>query len=174
MNKDKDINELLAKLLEVATGLSRFQRAGVDQHELTVLLEDARLEAGAPRGGLTGIARQLLEEGKVRRQHAPGVPDHCWPLILDLYIQAIEGRRVSVTDACIAARAPNTTALRWIAELVEAGVIERAPDPGDKRRTYMSLAARTVVDVSRYLAHVAGIEAIVAQPRTDEEYQAIA
>lgn len=162
MDTDKDINELLGKLLEVATGLSRFQRSAAEQREphddpATISVD------GAPTGaGLNGIALQLLQEGQVRRRYVPEVPDHCWPLILDLYVRRAGDRKVSISDACIAAGAAPTTALRWLSELVAQEVIERAPDPEDRRRSYVSLSPRTVVSVSGYLAHVAGIDALVS------------
>jgi DNA-binding MarR family transcriptional regulator len=44
-----------------------------------------------------------------------------------------------VTSLCIASGAPTTTALRRIEDLAEAGLIERMPDPADRRRILVRL-----------------------------------
>ena len=45
-----------------------------------------------------------------------------------------EHKRVSVTSLCIASGVPPTTALRWIAQMSEAGLLERVEDEADRRR----------------------------------------
>jgi hypothetical protein len=51
-----------------------------------------------------------------------------WDMLLDLSLSAIQRKKVSVTSLCIAARAPNTTALRWVNVLEKMGFIERTQD----------------------------------------------
>lgn len=65
--------------------------------------------------------------------------DPAWDLLLDLYVAELRGPRLSVSDACIGARVPATTALRWLNHLHAAGAIERIPDPRDKRRVMLQL-----------------------------------
>jgi DNA-binding MarR family transcriptional regulator len=62
-----------------------------------------------------------------------------WDLMLDLYLRDGMQRRTSVTDACLGARCPPTTGLRWLRALEDMGLVARAADPNDKRRTYVSL-----------------------------------
>lgn len=66
--------------------------------------------------------------------------DPAWDILLDLYLAARAQKRISVTSACIASAAPATTALRWIEVLANRGLIVRAPDPADRRRTFVDLA----------------------------------
>ena len=47
---------------------------------------------------------------------------------------------VSVSSLCIAASVPSTTALRWIGQMTETGLLERASDPGDRRRAFTQLS----------------------------------
>ena len=65
--------------------------------------------------------------------------DPAWDMLLDLYACRLEGTQVCVSNACIAARVPHSTALRWLDRLEESGLVERRPDPADNRRIYVEL-----------------------------------
>lgn len=62
-----------------------------------------------------------------------------WDLLLDLFIQTSYGRRVTVTNACVGAAAPATTALRYIAAMEDKGLVERQPNPEDRRSNLLKL-----------------------------------
>lgn len=63
----------------------------------------------------------------------------CWDLLLDLFANTVRGIPVSVTGACIASNVPTTTALRWISVLEERGLVDRYPDPFDRRVVLVKL-----------------------------------
>ena len=73
-------------------------------------------------------------------------------MLLDLYVQHVEGHKVSVTSLCTAAAVPPTTALRWIDAMAGAGHFVRKPDPQDGRRVHISLAPSLIDAVESYLA----------------------
>jgi hypothetical protein len=62
-----------------------------------------------------------------------------WDMLLDLCISSLQGKKVSVTSLCIAARVPPTTALRWINVLEKQSYIERTSDENDARRSFLSV-----------------------------------
>ncbi|KPF63306.1 hypothetical protein IP79_10240 [Porphyrobacter sp. AAP60] len=62
-----------------------------------------------------------------------------WDIILDLYKANALGQDISVSSACIGAACPATTGLRWIQALENMKLIERRPDPEDRRRFVVSL-----------------------------------
>jgi DNA-binding MarR family transcriptional regulator len=66
--------------------------------------------------------------------------DPGWDILLDLYAAQDEGKAVSVSSLCIAAAVPPTTALRWITNMTEAGLLIRVQDPGDARRVFIELS----------------------------------
>ena len=82
----------------------------------------------------------------------PGVSlrDSAWDILLGLLIAEVEGRRVSVSSACIAARLPATSALRQVSMLEAAGLIERQPGVEDRRRTYVRLSGSAQAMMLRY------------------------
>ena len=91
---------------------------------------------------------QRLRRGLVPEGFADGPG---WNILLDLFVQSANGRKVSVSDACIASLAPPTTALRYIGMLDQADLIRRAPDPMDRRRVFIALTESAQVLVRRYL-----------------------
>jgi DNA-binding MarR family transcriptional regulator len=76
--------------------------------------------------------------------------DPGWDILLDLYAAADEGKSVSVSSLCIAAAVPPTTALRWITNMTEAGLLIRVQDPGDARRVFIELAPHTYNQMQAY------------------------
>ena len=69
-------------------------------------------------------------------------------VLLELAKSRSERKRISVTGVGLETDVPPTTVLRALGELESMGMVERLPDPGDKRRVYVDLTARGVQDVS--------------------------
>jgi hypothetical protein len=76
--------------------------------------------------------------------------DPGWDILLDLFAAAAEAKSVSVSSLCIAAAVPPTTALRWITNMTEAGLLVRVQDPGDARRVFIELAPHTREQMQAY------------------------
>jgi hypothetical protein len=75
-----------------------------------------------------------------------------WDMLLDLHDRTGRGADVSVGSLCVAAAVPPTTALRWIAVMVDAGVLVREDDRSDHRRVLIRLAPATAESLVRYFA----------------------
>lgn len=65
-----------------------------------------------------------------------------WDMLLDLYTNSLKGRNVSTTSLCGASMVPNTTALRWIKLLEDAGLVEKTASTADARVQYLALSKR--------------------------------
>lgn len=68
--------------------------------------------------------------------------DPAWDLLLYLFRAAGANQEVGVSEACDGMAVPQTTALRWIRQLEEAGLIVREGDPADARRSHVRLSRR--------------------------------
>ena len=89
------------------------------------------------------------------RRPSAGLPglqgEPAWDIILDLFINRALGRRVAVNAACVASRAPSTTALRHIRLLCDSGMVRRVPDSQDRRRLWLELTDKTVKAMEDHL-----------------------
>lgn len=85
--------------------------------------------------------KQMRSLRRMRSQHFPTqlFSDPCWEMLLDLYDGHVAGAEVTVTSLGAASGVPLTTALRRMDQLKAHGLIERAEDIEDKRRTIVRL-----------------------------------
>ena len=102
------------------------------------------------------LVRQIIRQRQLRAQFFDGelFADPAWDMLLDLAAARAEHKRVSVTSLCIASGVPPTTALRWIALLTEAGLLERVEDERDRRRAFIALTDRAAEAMARYFAEL--------------------
>jgi hypothetical protein len=96
--------------------------------------------------GLIAYAKFLLKTAGRRAKVASELRliSTQWNILLDLFISAFERRTVPTGDACLASAAPNSTALRHVIFLMEAGYVTRVADPDDARRTLVGLTPKGV------------------------------
>ena len=102
---------------------------------------------------LAHVARQEYEARRRRARYIDPslLGEPAWDILLDLFISAAENRLVSVTSSAIAAQVPQTTALRYFASLVAAGLIRRQKSKTDARVTFLELTDEGRSRVGSYL-----------------------
>lgn len=105
-------------------------------------LPDARL--------VRKIIRQRQQRG--RYLDAGLFADPAWDMLLDLTAARVEHKRVSVTSLCIASGVPPTTALRWIGQMIDAGLFVRVCDDTDRRRAFIEMTEKAVDAMAQYFA----------------------
>lgn len=100
------------------------------------------------------LVRRIIEQRRQRSEFfdAALFSDPAWDILLDLTAARAEHKRVSVTSLCIASGAPATTALRWIGQLTEAGLLVRQEDDTDRRRVFIALTDQAADAMARYFA----------------------
>jgi hypothetical protein len=123
-------------------------------------LTHALREQAAPPPAEASIAeiRAAIRSRQLRDSAFPGglFADPAWNILLDLLLAHLERRPVSISSVCIAAGVPTTTALRWIATLERAGLVQRRPDAEDRRRIWLSLSPHGVEAMSHYVGTIRG------------------
>ncbi|APE28179.1 winged helix DNA-binding protein [Aurantiacibacter gangjinensis] len=102
------------------------------------------------------LVRKIIAARKARARFVdPNLfADPAWDMLLDLTAARVEHQRVSVTSLCIASGVPPTTALRWIGQMVDAGLFERVDDELDRRRAFIRLTDKAADAMARYFAEV--------------------
>ncbi|WP_230206965.1 hypothetical protein [Novosphingobium sp. Gsoil 351] len=102
------------------------------------------------------LIRRIIRQRQARARFFDGelFADPAWDMLLDLAAARAERQRVSVTSLCIASGVPPTTALRWIALMTEAGLLERVEDAIDRRRASIAPTDRAAEAMIRYFAEI--------------------
>jgi hypothetical protein len=119
------------------------------------LIESARRESGA---GAQSLVLAAAAEACAARRRLYALfgrrlfSDPSWDILLELFVSTLEGRKVTVSTACMSACAPTTTALRHIAYLVQEGLVVRRPHPADARSTYLELTGQAVSRLTQYFS----------------------
>lgn len=153
------LNEEVARIAETLARLSRDN--GGERMARAASVADRVTGYGAPPpvespGVSPREIRAAIRARRLRDRIIPGglFEDPAWDMLLDLTAADLERAQVSVSSLCIAAAVAPTTALRWIGKLTDAGLIERQPDPFDRRRAFMVLTESAREGMRRYLATV--------------------
>jgi len=102
------------------------------------------------------LVRRMIRNRQLRARYFAGdlFADPAWDMLLDLAAARAEHIRVSVTSLCIASGVPPTTALRWIGQMITAGLMERIDDETDRRRAFITLTDKGADALARYFAEI--------------------
>lgn len=115
------------------------------------LVRSARPPLPDPR-----LVRRIIRQRQLRARYFDGelFSDPAWDMLLDLTAARVEHTRVSVTSLCIASGVPPTTALRWIAQMKDAGLMQRLEDETDRRRAFITLTDKAADAMARFFAEL--------------------
>ena len=103
------------------------------------------------------LVRQIIRQRQLRARFFDGdlFADPAWDMLLDLTAARVEHGRVSVTSLCIASGVPPTTALRWIGQMTDAGLLERVEDETDRRRAFITMTDKAADAMARFFSETA-------------------
>ncbi|MBB4087562.1 MarR family transcriptional regulator [Sphingomonas carotinifaciens] len=120
-------------------------------------VENTLLSAAAATGTLAdqrlAEAKTLLAGRRRRGSCFKGVrfSDPSWDMILELYVAEQEGSTIAVSQLCTLSGGSMTTALRHIEDLEALGLINRAPDPTDRRKAIVTMLPRLRSAIEQWL-----------------------
>jgi hypothetical protein len=102
------------------------------------------------------LVRRMIRQRQLRARFFDGdlFADPAWDMLLDLTAARAEQSRVSVTSLCIASGVPPTTALRWIGQMTEAGLLQRNEDKTDRRRAFITLTDKAADAMTGFFAQL--------------------
>lgn len=102
------------------------------------------------------LVRRIIRQRQLRARFFKGdlFADPAWDILLDLTAARVEHARVSVSSLCIASGVPPTTALRWIGQMTDAGLLQRVEDETDRRRAFITLTDQAADAMARYFAEL--------------------
>ena len=152
------LHRLNVEVARIAEVLARLTRGGADERPRPSTVADHptpfRQEHQAEMVIDAAEIRRAIRARRLRDQHFGGglFEDPAWDILLDLFAADLEGSQVSVSSLCIAASVAPTTALRWIAKLVDSGLLVRHPDPFDRRRAFMELSPKAALAMRDHVA----------------------
>jgi hypothetical protein len=131
--------------------------------------DDARIEDGSERLVRAArpplpdprLVRKIIRQRQLRARFFEGdlFADPAWDMLLDLTAARAEHVRVSVTSLCIASGVPPTTALRWIGQMTDVGLLQRVDDETDRRRAFITLTEKAADAMARYFAELGAASA---------------
>lgn len=148
--------EIMASLsVEEDTGFLFASKVEPESVSPSMLAYYAQLQGtGLDDGRLAEEAQRELDWRDARRHFFEsdlwGEPG--WMMLLDLFIQRVRGKGVTITSACIASRIAPTTALRWIKFLEHEDLVVTENCSVDARRRWMRLTPEGLNRIRRYLA----------------------
>ena len=98
------------------------------------------------------LVRKIIRQRQLRARFfdADLFADPAWDILLDLTAARAEHVRVSVTSLCIASGVPPTTALRWIGQMTDSGLLLRVEDETDRRRAFITLSDKSADAMARF------------------------
>ncbi|MEO8454514.1 MAG: hypothetical protein ABI454_05085 [Sphingomicrobium sp.] len=106
--------------------------------------------------------RAVIRARRLRARYFPEelFADPAWDMLLDLLQAEISQLHVPISSLCAAAAVPATTALRWLNNLAQKGVLIRRADPHDGRRVFVELVPETSGALRRYFSEVREVAVI--------------
>jgi hypothetical protein len=154
----EQVAQIAAQIDRLASGEPRAFRLESPAGDYRAEGEDERRLIRPPRPPLPDprLVRQIIRQRQLRGQVFDGelFADPAWDILLDLTAARAEHTRVSVTSLCIASGVPATTALRWISQMTDAGLLERVEDESDRRRAFIQLSDKAAEAMARYFAEL--------------------
>jgi DNA-binding MarR family transcriptional regulator len=113
-----------------------------------------RLAAGPARREISGASVRAMVAARRLRESCfdPAISDLAWAILLEAYAARLDGRLSPMTSLGAPAGIARSTGHRWVAALLERGLLTRHADPHDDRIALIGLSEDAAVRIRDYLA----------------------
>lgn len=140
----RELSDLQAQVARLAKTIQSVEAdTGIENNESSTCTE----------GFVRNMLKDRLDRGRFFPTHL--FADPAWDMLLELYAAELGQRRVPVSSLCVASNVPSATAIRWINTLEREGLIERQPDPLDRRRFFLALSKKASNVFGEYFSTIA-------------------
>lgn len=155
LRRANELRIMARQLMQMAVDLET--RADETPDDGPLFFADGSTDASPDEGPLADFAESLYRHRRRRGRYLPDkiFAEPAWDILLDLYINGVRERPVSITSACIAGDIPATTGLRWLGVLEQENLIEREVSKTDARVTLVHLTARARQQMREFFAEAA-------------------
>ena len=107
------------------------------------LLRDSGRSTGFPDRDLALSNARRTARRRLLRRHIVGskryLGEPAWDMLIDLFIQHCEEKKISTGDLCVSSPLPLSTALRLVQRMCDDGLIHKTADDTDGRRQFVEL-----------------------------------
>jgi CheY-like chemotaxis protein/DNA-binding MarR family transcriptional regulator len=141
----------LQQIADTARALAEDMRRTIEQHHVR---RDPGTRTAERPGDHNLRTLKLLQQLQEARSSIFGeavMPEPAWEMLAELMRARLAGQHLSVTSLALSSKSPMTTALRRIEDLIQGGLVERLPDPTDRRRTYVELTPEGMARMQLFL-----------------------
>lgn len=140
LRRANELRAMARQLLRTAAEIEA-EDAAEQQAEAPLFFPAEPAGDSQDEGELADFAESLYRHRRRRIRYLPEkiFAEPAWDILLDLYVNGVRGRPVSITSACIAGDIPATTGLRWLGVLEQEKLIEREISKTDARVTLVRL-----------------------------------
>jgi DNA-binding MarR family transcriptional regulator len=157
------MSERLARLEVALEAMAASDRpcardGGTSRHggEIRVVKAKDAAPAASPPATAPQMIEALIGARKLRTKYFDQdlFFDPAWAILIDLYQAELVGKKLCVSAVCYGSGVAETTALRYIGVLEQRGLIQRVPDPKDKRRAFLKLTQSAQDKLVSYFGEV--------------------
>jgi DNA-binding MarR family transcriptional regulator len=122
-------------------------------HDAGAAVFPAMVRGASRSDDLASFARHMLWSRRQRERRLPEIDfgEPAWDMMLDLYVSHVECRPLSVSDLCLSAGVPTTTAMRRIRAMIAEGHLVNERDEQDRRRVHVRLSTGLVAKMEALL-----------------------
>lgn len=148
----QQIRQLAASMLKLADAVDQMWDPTAVRSSYHWITRAGQIERRSLQLAQTAIRARNIAKRRARHIPPEFLGEPAWEMLLELFVQFAGQADISTKSLCLVSGLPDTTALRLIDKLEQAGLVERSQSAADKRVTLLRLTRQGVVAVGSALS----------------------